>query len=75
MQPYQDRDGDQNIVGYDDGEDFIRLHYADGAIIEFRPPHIDLAHVINLRQLAKLGDGLPRYLEQFVSLRLGRRIR
>ncbi len=65
MMPNQDRDDDQSIVGYD-----------DGAIIEVRPPpHIDLAHVINLRQLAWLGDGLHRYLGRLVNVRLETRIK
>lgn len=75
MQPYTDRDGDKTIIGYEDGDDFIRIHYQDGAVLEFRAPTIELAHVINLRQLARLGDGLPRYLGRFVNVRLARRIR
>lgn len=75
MQPYQDRDGDQTIIGYEDGLDFIRLHYRDGAVLEFHAAEVGTAHVINLRQLARLQDGLPHYLTRFVNLRLARRIR
>lgn len=75
MQPYTDRDGDQTIIGYEDGDDFIRIHYQDGTVLEFLAREVSLAHVINLRQLARLGDGLPHYLRRFVNLRLARRIR
>lgn len=75
MLPYKDRDGDQSIVGYEDGDDYIRIFYADGAVFEFHAAEVSLAHVINLRQLARLGDGLPHYLARFVPIRLARRIR
>lgn len=75
IQPYQDRDGDPSVIGYEDGDDYIRIHYQDGAILEFNAREVSLAHVINLRQLARLQDGLPHYLRRFVNLRLARPIR
>lgn len=75
MLPYQDRDGDKSIIGYEDGLDFIRIHYADGAVLEFNTAEVSAAHVINLRQLARLQDGLQHYLTRFVNVRLARRIK
>lgn len=74
MHRYQDRNGDPSIIGYEDGEDFIRIHYQDGSVLEFLAREVSLDHVINLRQLARLQDRLPHYLRRFVNQRLARRI-
>lgn len=43
-------------------------------MLEFLAREVSLDHVINLRQLARLQDGLPHYLRRFVNQRLARRI-
>lgn len=75
MQAYTDRGGDTTVIGFEDGDDFIRIHYRDGAVLEFRVGEVSAAHVMNLRQLAQLGEGLQHYLSRHVSTRLARRIR
>lgn len=75
MQPYTDRGGDTTVIGFEDGDDFIRIQYLDGAILEFRVGEVSAAHVMNLRQLAQLGEGLQSYLSRHVPTRLARRIK
>ena len=73
MRDYLDRTGDRSIRAYADGDAWIRIHFADGQTYEFTIDAIGSEHLLNLRQLARLGDGLPEYLRRFVPI--GRGIR
>ncbi len=75
MLPYQDREGDPTILGYVDDPTFIRLLFRDGNVLEFGIREIGESHLINLRQLARMGDGLPQYLKRNELRPLGRPIK
>jgi hypothetical protein len=64
MHQYFDSEGDQTIVGYHDGDDFIQIHYRDGRVLEVRTPPCGMERVISLRQIARLGAGLAQPLQQ-----------
>jgi hypothetical protein len=75
MLPYHDREGDPSILGYVDDSAFIRLFFRDGNVLEFGVHEIGASHLINLRQLARMGDGLPQYVKRNELRPLGRPVK
>ena len=74
MLPYHDREGDPSIHGFLDDAAFIRIFFRDGSVFEYGVTEIGASQLMNLRHLARMGDGLPQYLHRYELRKLGRMV-
>ena len=69
MKRYRNLGGDSNVVSYEDGENFIRVQFADGSIYLYTytvPGHDEVEH---MKQLAEKDHGLNSYINRVIRKR------
>ena len=62
MTPYRDIDHDSGVAGYDEGPDFIRVLFKDGAIYRYTDASAGGANIQQMKRLAASGDGLNAFI-------------
>ena len=62
MTPYKDINGDSGVLGYEYGEDWIRIQFKGGGIYEYRASNIGVGNLSIMKQLADSGDGLNAFI-------------
>jgi hypothetical protein len=73
MQPYADIDNDSGVVGYEIGDTFITVWF-DGTARSYTYSYFRAgqAHVERMKQLARTGDGLNAYINEYVKYKYDR---
>jgi len=62
MKPYNNPAS--GIDGYDDGINWIHVHYKNGKTYEYRSPPLATYHIATMKQLANSQDGLGTYINK-----------
>ena len=66
MEHYKNLDGNSGIVGYEIGEDFIRVQFSGGSIYLYTYASAGAHNVEQMKQLARNGKGLNAFINRFV---------
>ncbi len=69
--PYQDTSDGSGIIGYELGEDFIDVYFADHACHRYSNLSVGVLHVESMKALAELGQGLGAYMQAHPAVRTG----
>ena len=64
MNSYGNISGGSNIVGYESGDDFIRVQFADGSVYEYTDESCGSGRVTEMKRLANAGVGLNGYISK-----------
>lgn len=62
MERYRNLNGDSGVVAYEDGPDFIRVQFSDGAIYLYTNVSAGTHNIERMKQLAKNGQGLNSFI-------------
>lgn len=62
MERYRNLNGDSGVVAYEDGPDFIRVQFSDGAIYLYTNVSAGTQNIERMKQLAKNGQGLNSFI-------------
>lgn len=65
MKRYGNRHGNSGIAGYEDGDDFIRIRFTSGSIYLYTYDSADEDDIEEMKELAKEGEGLTRFINDF----------
>jgi len=66
MQAYPNLGGNSNVKGYEIGEDFVRVRFADGLTYTYTLASCGSAHLGRLKAFARAGIGLNSYIVRHV---------
>lgn len=66
MNKYKDLNGDSGVVGYECGEDYIRIQFSTGAIYLYTNKSAGSQNIEHMKQLAEKGDGLNAFINTTV---------
>ena len=75
MLHYRDSDHDSGISGYEDGPDFIRVAFKDGAVYRYTDTSAGSANIREMKRLAASGDGLNAFINTHVKRRYAQKER
>ena len=64
MKTYRDWDNDSNILGYEYGEDWIRIYFKDNSEYEYSGNGCGQYQINQMKYLADHGDGLNAYINK-----------
>jgi hypothetical protein len=66
MKRYSDIDGDSGVVGYEIGDDFIKVQFSTGAIYLYTYQSAGVANIEHMKVLAQNGEGLNSFINKHV---------
>jgi hypothetical protein len=66
MERYQNLGGDSNVAAYENGPDFIRVQFADGAVYLYTNTSAGSDNIEHMKQLAVAGHGLNSFISRVV---------
>ncbi|MEW7977332.1 MAG: hypothetical protein AB2814_07800 [Candidatus Sedimenticola endophacoides] len=66
MQRYAEESVKQGVVAYDLGPDFIRVQFSDASLYLYTYESAGTHHIEKMKELARSGEGLTEYIEQYV---------
>lgn len=64
MQTYKDQDKNSNIIGYEYGEDWIRIYFKDHSEYDYSGSSCGQFQINQMKYLADQGDGLNAYINK-----------
>lgn len=64
MKTYKDSNSNSNILGYEYGEDWIRIYFKDNSEYEYTGNSVSFYVLNQMKQLADLGDGLNAFINK-----------
>ena len=64
MKTYRDWDNDSNIMGYEYGEDWIRVYFKDNSEYEYASGGCTQYVINQMKLLADQGDGLNAFISK-----------
>jgi len=64
MKIYRDYDNDSNIIGYEYGEDWIRIYFKDNSEYEYVGGGCTQYMINKMKYLADQGDGLNAFINK-----------
>lgn len=67
MKRYRNRGGNSGVKGYEIGEAFIKVQFANGDIYMYDYPSSGREHVEKMKILAQAGKGLSTYISRHVK--------
>ena len=62
---YKDIDGDSGVAAYEIGDDYIAVRFKTDRVYIYSYATAGEYNVETMKQLAKLGDGLNRYIMKY----------
>jgi hypothetical protein len=69
MHPYAEDDHDTGVVAYSTGKDSIIVLFKEGWYYLYDKDKPGLQHVKNMKELARQGHGLSKYISQHKDVR------
>lgn len=66
MTPYRNLGMNSGIIGYELGDDYIRVQFSSGAIYQYSYAKAGVQHVQTTKQIAMQGYGLDSYINRHV---------
>lgn len=75
MEPYGNLGGDSGVVAYENGPDFIRVEFSDGAIYLYTYASAGSHNIERMKSLAGNGQGLNSFITTTVRKRYARKER
>ncbi len=66
MKIYKDIDGDSGVIGYEYGNDYIRVEFSTGAIYLYTYQSAGTSNIERMKSLADAGDGLNAFINTYV---------
>lgn len=73
MKAYKNIGGDSGVSAYEDGADFIRVKFKDGAIYVYTNASAGTQNIEQMKKLAANGDGLNSFINRNVKKKYARR--
>lgn len=67
MERYSNFGGDSGVVGYESGDDYIRVQFSDGSVYLYTYNATGEAWVEHMKQLADNGQGLNEFINRTVK--------
>jgi len=64
MKNYRDSDNNSNILGYEYGEDWIKVYFKDNSEYEYTDGSTSQFVINQMKHLADCGDGLNSYISK-----------
>lgn len=64
MKPYRDWDNDSNILGYEYGENWIKIYFKDNSEYEYSEGLVTQFMINQMKHLADHGDGLNAFINK-----------
>ena len=65
MKRYGNRHGNSGIAAYETGPDFIRIRFTSGSVYLYTYDSADEDDIEEMKELAKEGEGLTRFINDF----------
>jgi hypothetical protein len=75
MERYKNLGGDSGVVGYEIGQDFIRVQFSDGSIYLYTYASAGSQNIEHMKQLARIGQGLNSFINKTVRKAYARKER
>jgi hypothetical protein len=75
MERYKNIDGDSGVVGYEIGDDFIRVQFSTGAVYLYTNASAGAQSIAQMKKLAIAGDGLNAFINTIVRKACARKER
>lgn len=75
MERYANLGGDSGVVGYEIGNDFIRVQFSDGSIYLYTYASADANNIEQMKRLARNGQGLNAFINRHVRKAYARKER
>ena len=75
MKGYKNLGGNSGVVGYEIGDDFIRVQFSDGSIYLYTYSSADAHNIEHMKQLARNGHGLNAFINRNVRKAYARKER
>lgn len=66
MERYANLGGNSNVVGYEIGNDFIRVQFSDGSIYLYTYESTGVDNIEQMKRLARNGQGLNAFINRHV---------
>ena len=66
MERYKNLGGNSGVVGYEIGTDFIRVQFSDGSVYLYTYASAGAHNVEQMKQLARMGQGLNAFINRHV---------
>jgi hypothetical protein len=73
VERYRNLGGDSNVVGYEIGDDWIRVQFRDGSIYTYTYQSAGQETIERMKSFAIGGHGLNSYITRFVRKRYASR--
>lgn len=74
MPLYRNSGGDSGVYSYEIGNDRIIVTFSTNVTYEYTYASASLQHIENMKDLAKLGQGLNSYINKHVKKRYSRKL-
>ncbi len=75
MERYANLGGDSGVVGYEIGNDFIRVQFSGGSIYLYTYASAGADNIEQMKRLARNGQGLNTFISKNVHKRYARKER
>lgn len=75
MERYANLGGDSGVVGYEIGNDFIRVQFSDGSIYVYTYASAGASNIEQMKKLARNGQGLNAFINRNVRKAYARKER
>lgn len=73
MKSYMDIDGDSNVLGYETGDDFIRVQFKNRSVYLYTYESAGKYNIEEMKSLAEAGDGLNSFIMRHVRKKYARK--
>lgn len=73
MKAYKNIDGDSGVSAYENGADFIRVRFKDGAVYVYTNVSAGAHNIEQMKRLAANGDGLNAFINKNVRKKYAKR--
>jgi hypothetical protein len=67
MELYRDIDGDSGVAAYENGLDYQKVEFKDGAVYLYTDRSAGRLNIQRMHELARKGDGLNEYINRHVK--------
>lgn len=75
MERYANLGGNSGVVGYEIGDDFIRVQFSDGSIYLYTYTSAGSKNIEQMKRLARIGRGLNSFINRNVRKAYARKER
>jgi len=75
MERYRNIGGDSGVAGYENGPDYIRVQFSDGAVYLYTYASAGSNNIEEMKRLAAAGEGLNAFIIKNVRKRYAKKER